>query len=88
MTLALKLLCGVVGGFAMHWFHKPASAFGEKWGLIVKYVIGWLGALPFLLLLLPDEYREEVIKAYLLTGGAFGSGVFVGHVLDGGEDCG
>ena len=85
MTFLLKAISAVIGGFALHWFHAPASSFGPKWGSILKYIIGWIGALPFLLLLLPDEWREDVMKSYLLTGGAVGSGVFLGHLMDSDE---
>lgn len=81
MTLALKLLAAAIGGFALHWFHSPTVIFGAKWRSLVRYIIGYLGTLPFFLLLLPEEMREEAIKAYLLVGGAVGTGVFVGYVV-------
>jgi len=86
MTLALRLLSAAIGGFALHWFHAPTVIFGAKWRSLVRYIIGYLGTLPFLLMLLPEEIHEEVIKSYLLVGGAVGTGVFIGYVLETEED--
>ena len=85
MNLTLKLFAGIVGGFATHFFHKPTAAFGPKWGTLVRYAIGYLAALPFMLMLLPEECREKVISAYLLTAGSFGTGVFIGYITDDSE---
>lgn len=86
MGLILKLLVSTLGGFALHWFHNPTKQFGPKWGTILRYVIGWIGALPFLLLILPDEKREEVMEAYMLTGCSLGLGVFIGYVVTNDDD--
>jgi uncharacterized membrane protein required for colicin V production len=87
MSLALRLLAAVFGGFAAHRFYKPSLSLGQRWGNMLRYAIGALCLLPFLLMV-QHELRNDskpddaLLASYLLTIGAVGTGTFVGHLTD------
>lgn len=86
MKLALKLFAALLAGFGTHQAYRPSLVLGERWGSLLRYVLGSLIVLPFLLLVLHDAKNEDederVTAAYLLVLGAVGSGTFLGHLYD------
>jgi len=87
MSLFLRLSVTILGGLAMHRFYRPTLIFGDRWGNMMRYSIGTLLLLPFVLLInhalgsVKDD-DERLMSSYLLGAGAFGTGVFVGHLAD------
>lgn len=60
--------------------------FGERWGQLMRYGIGAVLLLPFVLLFQEDfktlEARERTIAGYMLAAIGVGAGVFLGHLAD------
>ena len=79
-----KILFGLVTGYAMTQLHNPTTFFTPKWRLIVRFVIGWIGSLPVVLLLLPrtddDSLLQDVATAHLAAAAIVGCGVVVGYM--------
>lgn len=86
MKLTIKLFAALLGGLACHQLYRPSISLGDRWGSLFRYAVGWLATLPFLLMLYHDAKNEDEMErltaTYLLAGGAFGSGSFIGHLLD------
>jgi len=49
---------------------------------MARYGVGYLAALPSLLLLFPAERRRVIAERYLSNAVLFGFGVAVGYVID------
>ena len=85
--MLVKLFASVLGGLAAHQAYRPSHELGERTGALFRNSVGGLGMLPFLLML-HDEFGEmkhdrvRLLVAYLINLGAFGTGVFIGHLLD------
>lgn len=86
MSLILRLIAAVVGGFAAHRLYTPSLSMGPRWGSMFRYAVGMITTLPFLLMvhhaIKSDSDDERLLTAFLLTIGAVGSGTFVGHWSD------
>ena len=78
----LRLVFVAMSGFGLHQAYRPTLSLGPRWGSMLREAIGTLGMLPGLLLLHDREGHDNVVSAYLLTCFAFGSGVFIGHMVD------
>lgn len=90
MVKILNLILAFIGGFAAHKlsYHKTLE-FNGRWGMLMRYAIGYICTMPFRILLgvsMMDKdrkkYIETAIISDLLTGLMFGSGVFIGHFTD------
>ena len=84
--IILKLLTACLAGFGAHQAYKPTLAFGPRWGNMLRYGIGALVMLPFVLLL-QDEFdgakpAERTLAGYVLSLLGVGAGVFLGHLAD------
>lgn len=91
--LWIKLLSTVLAGFGMHQFYRPSQTFGPRWGSLIRYAVGTIGMLPFLILInrqisnphhtpSPEGQDERLTVSYLVTAVAFGTGTFLGHMVD------
>lgn len=81
-----KLLVAVLAGFGAHQAYKPSLTFGPRWGNMLRYGIGAVVLLPFVLLL-QDEFKSDnpharTMAGYVLALLGVGVGVFVGHLAD------
>jgi hypothetical protein len=93
--LIIKLIAAVLVGLAGHRTWKPTRQFGDRLGNLVRYAIGLLLFIPTQIIIkssLPrhaqidsDEAERDLVSG-LLAAGAIGSGVMLGHVLDGDEE--
>lgn len=93
--LVLKLMAAVLIGLAGHRTWRPTRQFGNRLGNLVRYAIGLLMFIPTQIIVkssLPkhaeidtDEAERDLI-AGLLSAGAIGTGVMVGHILDGNDE--
>ena len=61
---------------------ETAEAVGAGWYRMARYGVGYLAALPSLLLLFPAERRRVIAERYLSNAVLFGFGVAVGYVID------
>lgn len=86
MSLALRLIAALFGGFALHRAYGPTQALGERWGSMAREAVGVAGMTPFLLLIhhatQTENEDERLMIAYFLTALFFGSGVVAGHLVD------
>ena len=55
---------------------------GAGWYRMARYGVGYLLALPTLLLLFPTWQRRDVAERYLSNGVLFGFGVALGYVIE------
>lgn len=89
-----RLLAAAIGGFAAHQLHKPTQRFGPRWGAMLRYGVGSLALIPFRLMVLSKmrevargrRAEDDILISDLVTLGAFGTGVFVGYLLDDMQD--
>ena len=88
--MILRLIASLLGGLAGHSFHRPTQKFGPRWGSMLRYSIGYMLCIPFVAMVYsslrhdktdPDEINA-IIVSMLLTGGGFGTGVFIGYLVD------
>jgi hypothetical protein len=76
-----------MAGFLAHRLYQPSTGFGDRLGTLLRYAIGIVLMLPFVLL---DHHalREienddtRVSAAYLLAAVSVGGGVAIGHFAD------
>lgn len=91
-----RLIAALVGGFAAHQLDRPISAMfnGSRWGLLMRYAVGYLALIPFRIVLIGKirergerRLEDDLLANDLLVGGAFGTGVMLGYLFDdaGGE---
>lgn len=88
MVMSAKYLLGIFCGFCSHkLFHKPTAIFGKRWGLLMRYAIGYTACMILKQIFIPDESkRDEVLTADILTGVMYGGGVFLGYLADSDEE--
>lgn len=84
--MIIKCILGILLGYVSHvFFHKPTARFGNKWGLLLRYAIGYIGCIPLRQLFLDENEKrvsERVFMADIISGVMFGAGVFLGHLAD------
>lgn len=85
MSMIIKILASILAGFGAHQAYKPSLAFGPRWGNMLRYGVGAVVMLPFVLLF-QDEFSGEphakTIAGYMLALFGIGAGVFLGHLSD------
>jgi len=91
--LIIRLFIVLLSGIAAHQSYEPTRQFGTRWGSLLRYAIGILLFIPAQMIVkagmpkadggdtLADMERD--IMAGLLPAGATGTGVLIGHVIDG-----
>ncbi len=83
-----KYLLAIAAGLIAHQTNpifedlEDAALVGAPWYRMARYGVGYLAALPTLLLMFPARLRRVVAEKYLSNGVLFGFGVAVGYVLD------
>lgn len=87
MSLGLRLIAAMFGGMASHVFYRPSTHLRERWANMVRYAIGIICLLPFVLLVHHslrqiENDDERVTGSILLASLPFGAGVFIGHIID------
>ena len=85
MELVSKCILSILAGTASHVMFYPATrSFGPRWGLLIRYAIGYVFCIPIRQLFLSDEkrIRENVFTSDLFTAMMYGAGVFIGHLTD------
>lgn len=89
MELVSKCILSIIMGFASHvMFYPSTRSFGPRWGLLIRYAIGYVFCIPIRQLFLSDEkrIRENVFTSDLFTAMMYGGGVFLGHLADRDEE--
>ena len=90
--LIIRLFVVLLSGIAAHQSYEPTRQFGTRWGSLLRYAIGILLFIPAQMIVkagMPKADGDTVaemerdIMAGLLTAGATGTGVLIGHVIDG-----
>lgn len=77
---AIRLAVCVMFGLGAHITYMPTMALGDRWGNMIRYIIGILIMWPALLIMAHDE--RDLTKAWALAAGGVGLGVLVGHLWD------
>jgi len=92
--LILRLFIVILSGIAAHQGYEPTKIFGARWGSLMRYAIGILLFIPAFIVVKPSIPEkqgfwgdvERDLTAGLLTAGATGTGVIIGHILDKDDD--
>ena len=78
--IGLRLaICSLIG-LAGHVTYRPTTVLGERWGAMVRYIIGILLMWPCLLIMHRDD--SNTTRAYMMAAGGLGLGVLGGHLWD------
>jgi TM2 domain-containing membrane protein YozV len=89
MRLLVYLIAGSLSGFGAHRAYNPSLAMGSRSGTLLRYGIGGMLILPFLLLfvdLIPAKKEDDAVMragiGYLIALGCVGVGVAAAHIID------
>jgi hypothetical protein len=80
----LRLAICVIIGAAGHATYRPTLALGERWGSMIRYIIGVLLLWPCLLLMAYDD--DNLTRTLAMAAGGVGLGTLAGHLFDRARD--
>jgi hypothetical protein len=84
--LIWSLILLYLGGLIGHVFWRPSKKFGERWGNLFRYAVGYLlsivGHQVIFGSIREENGRKRLLIIDILTGVTLGFGVFSGHFSD------